>query len=826
MHYLLLGLALCWSLAIQAGTLSGTITANDGQPLPFATLHLQGTSIGTTTNLDGQYTLTLEPGTYSLVFQYVGYQSEIRSITMTDADQILDLSLQPIAQQLPELTVKANEDPAYRIIRKAIQKRPFYEKQVTAYSCRSYVKGVQKISNLPKTFLGQSLSGLSQGLDSTGSGILYLSESISTLYYNKGKMKEVMSSSKVSGDDNGFSFNSGAAMSSMSFYEQHFDLNGKRLLSPIGAGAFGTYRYRLETSFYDDGLLIYKIAVLPKNPLGAVFSGYIYIVDEAWAIHSTDLWTTGQSVNISVLDTVTFKQTHVRVQEDTWRLFSQDIQFSLSLLGIRTSGNFIGVFNDYDLQPTFQKGFFDAEVFKVEDYANAMTQQFWDSTRPVPLSPQEETEYKTKDSLQILWQSKAYQDSLDNINNIPKPLDLLRGYTYRNSFEGYELHFRSPISNLHWNTVQGQIVGWGLDFKKDANEKKRFEWKIEAEGEYSVEDRQFRAQGSAWMLFNQVNDAFLYISGGRIKRQFNPRNPITFLANTYYSLIGKLNYMKIYDDTYGRIFYRQRLFNGVRLQAALRYGQRDPLINTTDFSWFSKDQTYFTNHPLDQGWGSFTTGQPSFQSHRYLMAELAVRLHFGQTYVSYPNQRFYNDSDWPELWLRYRKGIPALGGMTDFDYLEVSLEKRDLEIGTVGSLSFLARGGWFANSQQMYFMDFAHFDANQTFLAQTDRYLTTFQLMPYYEYSTNHVYGMFCLEHHFDGFLWNKIPGLKVLGFEFVAGSRLLWQPDRAPYTEFNIGLDRIGWKLFRFLRVDAVMSYTPERGLGWGGVIGLDFSL
>lgn len=826
MHYLLLGVALCWSLVLQAGTLSGTVTAIDGQPLPFATLHLQGTSIGTTTNLDGAYTLVLKPGTYQVVFQYVGYQSEVRSITMTEVDQTFDLHLKPIAQELPELTITAGEDPAYRIIRKAIQKRPFYQKQVTAYTCRSYVKGVQKINNLPKTFLGQSLSSLSKGLDSTGSGILYLSESVSTLYHNKGKTKEIMSSSKVSGNDNGFSFNSGAVMSSMSFYDNDFDLNGKRLLSPIGTGALGAYRYRLETSFYDDGLLIYKIAVLPKNDLGATFGGYIYIVDDVWAIHSTDLWTTGKAVNISVLDTVTFRQTHVRVANNTWRLFSQDIQFNLSLMVIRTSGNFIGVFNNYNLQPNFPLGFFDAEVFKVEDSANKMTQQFWDSIRPVPLSTQETVEYQTKDSLQVLWQSKAYQDSLDKKINIPQPLDLLRGYTYRNSFKGYSINFRSPISNLHWNTVQGQIIGWGLNFNKDANEKKRFEWQVEIEGEYSFDDKQFRGQGAAWIRFNQMNNAFLYVSGGRMKRQFNPRNPITFLANTYYSLIGKLNYMKIYDDTYGRVFYRQRLFNGFLLQADVRYGQRSPLTNVTDFSWFSKDRDYFTNHPLDQGWDNFTSGQPSFQSHRYLVVELTARFRFGQTYISYPHQRFYNSSNLPELWLRYRKGIPMLGGVTDFDYLEVSVGKRELEISRVGSLSFLARGGWFINNQRLYFMDFAHFDANQTFLAQTDRYLTTFQLMPYYKYSTDHLYGMFCVEHHFNGFLWNKIPGLKVLGFEFVMGSRFLWQPKQAPYLEWNIGLDRIGWKLFRFLRVDAVMNYTPEHGIGWGGVIGLDFSL
>ena len=826
MHYLLMGLALCWSLALQAGTLSGTISTPDGQPLPFATVHLQGTSIGTTANLEGNYTLALEPGTYTVVFQYVGYGSETRSVTMTTADQTLDLVLKPIAQNLQEVTVSAKEDPAYRIIRKAMQKRNFYQKQVPQYTCRSYVKGTQHIKNLPKTIFGQSLEALGQGLDSTGSGIVYLSESVSTLYYNKGKIKEIMSSSKVSGDDNGFSFNSGAAMVEMSFYDSFFELNGTRVLSPIGQGALGTYRYRLENSFYDDEQLVYQIAVLPKNPLAAAFGGYIYIVDEAWAIHSTDLWTTGKAVNISVLDTVTFKQTHVQIEDQVWRLFSQDIQFSLEVLGIRTSGNFVGVFSDYNLKPTFEPRFFDAEVFKVEEFANTKTQLFWDSIRPVPLSTEEQTEYDTKDSLQTLWKTKGYQDSIDQISNVPDPLDLLGGYTYRNSFEGYSLTVRSPIPYLHFNTVQGQIYGLGLDFEKDPNERKRFAWKVGGEGEYGQADQQFRGSAYAWMRFNEVNGAFLRLSGGRTKRQFNPSDPITYTANTYYSLFGRLNYLKLYDDIHGRLFYRQRLFNGLLFQGAIRYGQRQALVNNTDFSWFNRSEAYFTNHPLDQGWGSFTPGQPSFATHNYLLVGLALRLRLGQTYVSYPNQRFYTPSKWPDLWIRYRRGIPLLGSAIDYDYLEVSLEKRGLDIGNVGRLSFLLKGGWFVTNNATFFMDYAHFNGNQTILAQTNRYLTTFQLMPYYEYSTNNAFGLFCVEHDFNGFLWNKIPGLKVLGFEWVAGYRCLVQPDRNPYMEWNLGLDRIGWGLFRFLRADLVMGYSPEQGIRWGGVIGLDFSL
>lgn len=828
MHYLFLGLALCFAYTAQAATLSGLLTDTEGQPLPFATIHIQGTSIGTTANLDGEYTLPLEAGPHKIVFQYVGYQSQTRTVVMTDAPQTLHVQLEVVAQNLTEVTIIAGEDPAYRIIRKAIKKRPFYKNQVNAYTCRSYVKGTQKIKNLPKSIFGQSLESLGQGLDSTGSGIIYLSESVSTLYYQQNKMKEVMSSSKVSGNDNGFSFNSGAAMMSMSFYDNTFDLNGTALLSPIGNSALGTYRYQLETSFYDDEHLVHKIAVTPKNPLAAAFSGYLYIVEEDWAIHSTDLWTTGKAVNISILDTVTIKQTHVQVEGDTWRIFSQDIQFSLGLMAIKTSGNFIGVFNDYNLSPTFKPRFFDAEIFKVEELANEKTNLFWDSIRPVPLSKQEKQEYQVKDSLQVLWKDKSYQDSLDRISNQPGLLNLLSGYTYRNSYGGYQFTIRSPLQYLHYNTIQGQIIGLGLDFAKDANKKKRFAWKIGGEAEYGISDRQFRGSGYAWMRFNEINDAFLYVSGGHTKRQFNTREPIPYLVNTYYSIIGRLNYLKIYNDTYVRIFYRQRIINGLLFAGGLHYGQRRALVNTTDVSWFPNIQTsgFFTNHPLDNGWGRFDPGVASFATHNYLTLSLALRFRLGQKYVSYPNQRFHTGSDFPDFWVRYRKGI-SLGDLaTDYDYLELSFEKRGLDIGTVGALSFMIKGGWFFNNSNLFFMDYAHFDANQTFLAQTDRYLTTFQLMPYYQYSTNKGFGLVALEHDFNGFLWNKIPGLKVLGFEWVVGYRVLVLPTTTTYMEWNIGLDRIGWKLFRFLRVDAVMGYIPGEGVHWGGVVGLDFSL
>jgi len=65
------------TLAQSTGTISGTLSDNEtgGQPLPFANVLIKGTTKGTTTDFDGKYNITLDPGTYTLEFSFVGYET-------------------------------------------------------------------------------------------------------------------------------------------------------------------------------------------------------------------------------------------------------------------------------------------------------------------------------------------------------------------------------------------------------------------------------------------------------------------------------------------------------------------------------------------------------------------------------------------------------------------------------------------------------------------------------------------------------------------------------------------------------------------------------
>ncbi|MCP4439493.1 MAG: carboxypeptidase-like regulatory domain-containing protein [Aureispira sp.] len=816
----------CSSL-LQATHITGKIVDDKGEALPFASIYVQGSSIGTTTNVDGVYDLELKEGDYNIVFQYVGFQQKVQKVSVDNKDIILNIQLNPIATEIGEITVTAGEDPAYRIIRKAIKKRKFYLNQVKSYTCDAYVKGTQHIKNLPKQIMGQSLEEFRKGLDSTGSGIIYLSESVAELYYEAPRnFKEVMISSKVSGNDNGFSFNSGTAMHEISFYRSHVELGDTKLLSPIANGALAAYKYELVTTFLDDNdKVVYKIKVIPRNELGQVFRGYIYIVDEDWAIHSTELYTTGKSANISVLDTVLFKQVHVFVQDSIRQLFSQDITFQIKALGIRTEGNFLGVFRNYDVVPAFGDKFFGAEIVKIEEEANKKDSIYWNKVRPVPLTPIELKEYKTKDSLQKIWKSKEYLDSMDRKRNRPSWTMIFMGYTYQKSHKRIKLSIPSPLTTVRYNTVQGYSVNLNVTFTKEFDEDRTSWFDVQGVVGYGFSDKQVRGHGRFRYKLNSITGARLHVEGGRKLRQFTNREPIQPLINTFYSLLGKCNYAKFYDDYYGQIRYSQRVYNGIFLRADLSYGQRRSLINHSTHSWVKRDQEFYSNQPLDFD-NPPLDNQPSFNTHEYLQFDLYMRFRFGQKYISYPKQRFYTASKWPDIWLHYRRGIPLLGGDTNFDYLAMTIAKDDLAIGSAGLFSFRARGAWFPYVGSMEFIDYRHINGNQTILAKPDAYLRTFQLLPYYQWSTNQWFASLHVEHDFNGYIWNKIPLLKHLGFEFVTGFHFLYTPENKEYMEFTLGLDRIGFGLFRFMRVDAVMNYQIGERPQFGAVIGINLSL
>lgn len=798
----------------QTYTLSGKIADTKNNALPFASVLVKGTTIGTNSNINGLYSIKLKPGTYEIIFQYIGYKKETKSVTLT-ADATLNATLADDSYQLKEVTVKAGEDPAYEVIRQAIKKRRYYLNQVNGYSCNSYIKGLQRLKDFPKN-LGMlfKMSGNDNPLDSNLLGVIYLSESESKYYFEKpNEQKEVMYSSRVSGNSTAFSWNQLGEMK-FSFYENLLYIDGisdRPFISPINESAFLSYRYHLLGTTFEDGKMINKIEVLPKRNTDPCFHGIIYIQENTWRIHSLDLYLT-KDAKIDFVDTLRMKQLSAPVSGDSiWMPINLNYSFNFKFLGFKGDGYFNAIVSGYEINPTFPKKFFKNEILKVEEDANKKDSTYWKENRPIPLTNEEVKDYHKKDSVAKVKDTKAYKDSIDRKANKFKLNSFLMGFHHQNTFKKTNFSTTGIInSGIQYNTVEGINASMKFNYEKNYEDLRKHE--IDGGVRYGFSNYLWGAKLGWTYLQNPKNFQLFSVHLQSMVEQYNSSNPIPQFMNSLYTLLGNYNYMKLYKKTSALLAYRRELFNGFILVANAEYVQRQSLINTSPYLWIDNKHILFTsNDPQNP-----TTDNYKFKTNNAFILSALFRIRFKQRYYTMPNRKVNIRSKYPRVNIVYKKAIPILGAVADYDLVKLNLED-DIKLGLFGTFAYRANAGYFITNKTMYFMDYQHFNGNQTILANSD-YLNSFKLLPYYTYSTNKAFVELHAEHHFNGFIFNKIPLLKKTKIQEVVGAHALFTDQLKNYYEINFGLENI----FKVIRFDYVLAYGINGKVSNGFLIGL----
>lgn len=804
-------------LISQTYVLSGKISDKDGA-LPFATILVKGSTHGTTSNMNGQYALRLPAGAYEIIYQYIGYVRKTEKISL-DRDKNLDITLTPDGISLKEVVIKAGEDPAYPIIRQAIKKRKYYQNQLQVYSCKAYIKGLQKINAIPKNINGLiKLAGgeLSDTVDIKG--VVYLSESVSSYYYQKpDNEKEIMHSSKVSGDNRSFSFNKLSDMK-INFYNNLIDmgnLSDHPFTSPIHENAFLFYRYYLLGTITGDGKSVHKIKAVPKRKTDPCFAGIIYIQDSTWRITSVDLMLT-KDAKIDFVDTLRIKQLHASVVGDSlWMPVTLNFSFDFKILGFKGAGYFNAHISEYELHPVFTKNFFKNELLKVEEEANKKDSAYWNSIRAVPLTSEEIIDYKTKDSISQVRSTDRYKDSVDKKSNRLELRDVLLGYSYHNTKKNFNVSLPGLITNgVQYNTVEGLNLSYRFSVNKSYEDFKRYS--ISGRSRYGFSNKLWGGELGFSYLFRPEKFSGFGIRVKSIVEQFNQEEPIPQLINSAYTLLYNENFMKVFKETGMEGNYYAELTNGVYFYSVLRYMQRDPLKNTSDILLIDDKHRLFTSndpqHPF--------THDSLFSSNRALTAEITFSFRFKQKYYTLPHQKMIAENKYPRLGISYKKAIPVLNADVNYDLVSASLTD-NIKLGLFGKFSYHLKGGGFLNAKKLYFMDFRHFLGNQT-LINTSDYLNSFKLLPYYTFSADRWFSEVHAEHRFQGIIINQLPFLKKLSIQEVIGGHFLANNKLKYYYEINFGLE----KIFKVIRFDYVLGYAPDTKLKQGFTIGLNLTI
>lgn len=785
--------------------IKGTITDSKGNPMAFVNIYLQDTYTSTTSNEQGKYELNVRAtGKHIILYQYLGYKTEKKIVDADKFPQIVDVQLTEEDIQLNDVVIDPKANPANEIIRNAIANRKENSAKTAKYNADFYSRGIFRVKNLPKTIMGQKLDFFDEIIDSTRSGILYLSETVSKITFQKpDKLKEVIVASKVSGNDNGFSFNN-AAQANFDFYENYLDFDVK-VISPIADGAFNYYKYKFDGSFADENnKVINKIKVTPKRNSEPAMEGYIYIVDDTYAIYAVDLSIKGSQMQNPALNKLILKQSYsFNNKNKIWAKNTQTIDFEAGMLGINISGNFTYVYSNFEFKEQFEKKTFTAEVLKFEENANKKEDSFWETIRPVPLTNEESTDYAKKDALQTKKKSQVYLDSIDGKRNKFGFSDILMGYSYRNSFKKWSINYDGPLMSTSFNTVQGWKTQVGLSFVKRDEDKRTFT-RIGSRFDYGFAEEKLRVTGDFYRKFNNTNNSQLYVTGGSSVSQFNGSNPITNLGNTISTLFFKNNFMKVYEKNFIAANFGREIINGLNLNFNLEYSERKPLENNTDYVLIKNDKEYTSNNPLLPN----DNVTPALVKHNLVKANVNARIKFGQQYWTRPDGKYnIGNEKYPTLNIGYEKGLAATDKKYEYDLISARATY-GLSIGNKGYLDMNLKAGKFFNAENISFIDYKHFNGNQTHINNGGSYTNVFNNLPYYSASTNDSYIEFHAEHNDKGFIMNKLPLLKYLKSQLVLGFHNLSIPERTPYQEYTIGLDNLGFGKLRIFRLDYVRSY------------------
>ena len=787
---------------------SGKVVDVDGDAIPYANVFVEGSSNGTVTNFDGDFYLEIKGGQkLALVFQTFGFKKQVLPIGAKTKITDMKVVMSSESKSLEEVTVAVKaKNRGNEIIRKANAQMEHYDKMLDNYSVDIYIKGVERFDSVPKklpAFLKKA-----ELPDSNDIGLMYLSESVSRYNYKRpDDYKEEMLSSKVAGTKQGMSWNRVKNLE-YNFYKNNLTgLSEKPFISPIADGGILLYKYHLESKIIEDGNNVYKIKVTPRNKAEAVFEGYVYINDKTWSIHSVDLFVT-KSSGIEFLDTMYIRQTYGIVNDSISTPRSTSIRQKYKFFGFKISYLEVGSFYNYQFNKKFPKRFFQKQVFSVAEDAVKKDTAYWKENRPVVLTEEESKYYSKLDTVKQYDYFNDFSDSTrKKRNKVTIEKLLLNGYTY--TYKRNSIGMDGLIANPGYNTIEGLKTELNFNFRHSmidsASWFQRNDLYLNSSLRYGFSSKKLYSSLSGGR-YNSSEQRGWNVGLYNYIYQFNESRPIMDIVNAGYSLLMRQNFMKLYEKTSVGFLYYDVLKFGPKINLSMSYSQRKALKNNED--WYLlpdiKDQTT-SNNPLMP-----LSDSIAFKTNNAFLFKFSGSYTFGERFELIHNFRRVIGSRYPTVYWNFEQGIKALGGDVGFGRYQVGIGK-SFKLGYWGKSNLDIIAGGFINNSSMYFMDYKHFNGNQTLFLKngTENWggrnqLNSYNALDYYSFSTNSNYIEIHYQHRFLGLFLTKFPLLNKLHLEEVAGFNGAYTSGNRNYQEIYVGIENIA-KMFR---IDFVANY------------------
>lgn len=788
--------------------------ADSKEPVPFANVILKGTSAGASTDFDGNFSITTDKLSDSLIATYIGYQRVAMRIKPS-ADQNINVPLFAIqgGVTLTEITVKAGENPAFRIIRGAIaHKKTNNKDRLEAYQYEVYNKLEFDLNNIPKKLKDnpafKPIKFVFNNVDSVNSSEkpslpLFMIETLSDLYFRNDpkEKKEIIKANRISGVQNAsISQVMGDMYQNINIYDNDLIVFGKDFKSPLADNAIFNYKFYLEDSLYLDNKWCYHIRFKPRRQQELCFSGNMWIADTTFGVKRLEM-SIPLDANINFINSANIIQEFDYI-DSVWMLkkdrividFIPDItgfskgKYRTGIYGRKTTS-----YGDIVINKPKSKEFFGSggNTIVVEEDATKKSNAYWDSTRHDSLTARENKVYHMIDTIQSLrfyknW-STAFNVMISGYYTVGNfDIGPFHKFYSSNAVEGPRLRFGGRTSSQfsRWHELSGYVAYGTRDEK----------WK------YSVGFRAFLSKKPRQLIgMNYKSDLEIL---GQSQNGFTNDN----LFATFLRRVSPRSLTRV-DQT--QVWYEREWFPG--------FSNRVSFVSRTLVP-VGGINYYFLDAKGDSAIQPFL---------RTTELRLSTRFAYGEKFIDGDFSRTSLGTKWPILQVTYIQSLKSVyEGQYDYRKVVVNVSDRLRWGALLGYTDVIAEGGQIFGKVPFPLLELH--GGNQTFVYDYMAY----NMMSYYEFASDR-YASFWAFHHFEGLFFNKIPLLRKLKWREVVTYKILFGSvnnankemllfpstlrtlDKGPYQEVSAGIENI----FKFFRVDAIwrLTYTENIKIPFG---------
>lgn len=280
-------------------SVSGVVSdSKTGEPLAFVNIQINNSSRGGSTDIDGKFNFSSNQPINFLRLSYVGYDRLTFKIEGKSAN--LQLKMNRRAVELKEVEILPTENPANRILKKAIAFRDKnnYEK-LEGFKYTAYEKMIftvdQDTTEKKNALVADSLISKDTVAEDTSvrkmkeffaKRDLFLIENvIERSFMPPDRDVNKLTATRMSGlKDPVFVFVL-SQLQTTTFYKDIFKIGDKSYVNPLTEGSLGRYFYQIEDTTYQGHDSTFVISFRPwKDTHFDGLKGVLYITTDGWAV--------------------------------------------------------------------------------------------------------------------------------------------------------------------------------------------------------------------------------------------------------------------------------------------------------------------------------------------------------------------------------------------------------------------------------------------------------------------------------------------------------------------------------------------------------------